>query len=344
MNIYINDVKIDFKLENEENLGQIITNLMNFLDKQDMYIISFIIDGETFYYSQFEKIEKKSINDVNELKINALLKHELVSESSENIVKYISAVINYLKTKNEYKDEEIEKIIEGLKWCIDATNKILELFSLSPDFFIESRGKNLKTIMNLINDYISNIYSIQLDESFKDDLLDILLGYSETIVKVVSYVFVSMKGIDKNLKIKQYITLIEDNNNIVEDYFNIIDRIRDILLNGKNIESNQKNDGINNESIGLNTITKIIEFSTFYLNVLLKCTKEYLNENDDLFKEILEYIQKYTKNLESLRDALVQRDYEKVCDYFEQEIKEDLKNLKDYSIKLKDFIKNLDKN
>lgn len=348
MDIYINDIKIDYKLENEKSFSELITGIMNVLDKQEMYIISFNIDGKDYYFSQLDEIKNKKIEDIKRLKINALLKHELVSESSENIVKYISTVIDYFKNKSEYRDEDLEKIVEGLKWCLDATNKILELFGVIGELFIDNRGKNLKTIMTLLSDYINNIYSVQLDESFKEDFLEILISFSETIVKVVTYVFVMMKGIDKNQKINQFITLIDDNNKILEDYLTVIPKLRENLIEKINskIESkkgNEKNDIYNYEAVGLNTITKIIEFSTYYLNIILKCSKDYLNEENDLFKEIISLIENYTKDLEILKKSLINREYEKICDYFENDIKDDLIKIEEFSIKLKDFLKSLDK-
>ncbi|MCX8058083.1 MAG: hypothetical protein N3A58_01550 [Spirochaetes bacterium] len=351
MELYINDVKVDYKLENEKKLKEFFNSLFDFLDKQDMYVISFVIDDKEYFLSQFEQIQNISISDIKQLKVKALLKHELVSESSENIVKYVSSVINYLKSKNEYKDEEIEKVVEGLKWCLDATNRILQLFKLSDEFFIDSSGKNLKTITNLINDYINNIYSIQLDESYKDDFLQILISYSETIVKVVTYVFIMMKGIDKKLKINQYVTLLEDNNKILEDYIAIIPRLRENFA--KNIEKSESLNDLNsneqkdinytNETIGLNTITKIVEFSTFYLNLILKSTKEYLNEKDSLYLEVISLVEEFTKDLEKLKKSLINREYEEICDYFENDIQNDLLNIKEFTIKLKEFVKSLDK-
>lgn len=335
MDLYINGKKIDFKLEKEQNIEQFITSLSSELDKNDMYIISIIIDGKEYYLSQIEKIKELLLNNINKLEIKTLFKQELVSETSENIVKYLTSVVEFIQTKNEFTDEDISKIQEGLNWCFDALSKIMSLYNAEPDFFIVKGEKQLSIVIANLKDMVNNLYALQIDEDFKKDFLNELLYFTEGIVKIITYVFISLNSIDKNEKLKHFVIILEDNNVLLEKIIESFPRIAEKLQ-------------IGDEKVALNSFAAFINFIVYYINIIAQIINLYNNKKNNFdFNEINNTIEEFSKNFEKIKEALDEKDYVTLSDVLEYEIsdllKELIKNTQKIKIFLEEKLKHLDK-
>lgn len=336
MELFINGKKIDFKLEKEQNIEQFISSLSTELDKNDMYIISMVIDGKEYYLTQLKDIGSLSLNDIKKFEIKTLFKQELVSETSENIVKYLTSVVEFIQSKEEFTDQDILKIQEGLNWCFEALSKIMSLYNAEPDFFIIKGEKQLSVVIANLKDMVNNLYALQIDENFKKDFLNELLYFTEGIVKIITYVFISLNSINKDDKLKHFVVILEDNNILLEKVIDSFPQVAEKLQ-------------IGDEKVALNSFATFVNFIVYYINIIAQIINLYNNkENDFNFDEINNTIEVFSKNFEKIKEALDDKDYVALSDVLEYEISEPLKELIKNTQKLKIFLqeklKHLDKN
>ncbi|MBP7030707.1 MAG: hypothetical protein KBG82_07470, partial [Spirochaetes bacterium] len=117
MEIYINGEKISYTLQNEKTLNDVFEFIIAFLDKNDLYIDTIKIDDTQYSFENLDSIKSKSVDEIKKLEIQAAFKQELVSQTVENIISYLTNVVNYIKDNEKYDQENIDKIKEGLSWC-----------------------------------------------------------------------------------------------------------------------------------------------------------------------------------------------------------------------------------
>ncbi len=324
MNIYINEQKIDFKLEKEQNLRDVLDAIRANLDEHDMYVTELELDGKKILISELEAYENKDLNEMTDIKLKAILKQELVSESAENIVKYLSNAIEYLKKTEEYKDEDIAKLQEGLNWCIEAFDKILYIYKLSSDYFLVSDKVQLSLVIAFLKDVKDNLYSLQLDNNFKNELLNYIVLFSEGIVKIISYVSLTVKSISPIDKTEYFVSILRDNNILINKMVDIIPDLAEKLQLGE-------------EKDALNMLALFINFIAFYLNIMMMVLQSYEEEIKDA-KKISEDIEDFANFFNQIKDSLEARDYVKLSDTIEYDFKTPLQKIIDDSKKLVEFL------
>jgi hypothetical protein len=128
MRILINNEQIDYSLEGERNLGDILKELQNWLQKSGMTIDSFDINGEKTVPDEKGSWQDMNLSAIEELNIEAKLNREVEVEK-------LSAAYTVFQ---DLKDG-IEK--EGQSKIINASQTVLDTDSIPHAVMVEIAGK-----------------------------------------------------------------------------------------------------------------------------------------------------------------------------------------------------------
>ncbi|HCL57167.1 MAG TPA: hypothetical protein DHW82_09205 [Spirochaetia bacterium] len=193
MDIFINGEKIDFSIEREKNLGELVKHLNSWVSENHYFIDSLKINGVE---TDPDEAEASSLEIQNILKIELNLKGNL-----EQIEEVIPALKSYLlkfiheieKGKDNFIISKKEKL-EGLIWIIDSIQLITKNLNIEPRHIFQG-GKNLEETLHFIRISLSTLNQSVHDSDFfyqyfKDGILEklkSLIFMTEVLVDFYNY-------------------------------------------------------------------------------------------------------------------------------------------------------------
>ncbi len=124
MNISINEQKIDFTLENEQNLGEVLDGIQQWLGDSGYQISSIDCDGTTVVPGGdgAEKWKLESIDNINNLDITVLSATEQYGQNLHTLYQYLSLLQRALSAGNR---ELIQDLRNELPYIVSSIDGIL---------------------------------------------------------------------------------------------------------------------------------------------------------------------------------------------------------------------------
>jgi hypothetical protein len=120
MEISINTEKLDFTLEKERTLLEVIESLENWLSEQKVVINVINVDGKDLSPEDKEILGGFNINEISNVMIQTSTKIEMALAGLSDAKHYTDTFINELsKSRDEFLLSKDEKI-EGLRWVSDV--------------------------------------------------------------------------------------------------------------------------------------------------------------------------------------------------------------------------------
>lgn len=157
MELYINDEKSSFTLENERTAADIANALQDWGHSQNMVLDRIVIDGEK-YYTENETLSGIASEGINRIDVYFLHRTFSLLRSTEKILDWIFNAQNILasrKTVGQYKQE----LLEGLVWLKSGVGIIFSFGSLT------SRGEE---VSRLIKEAEIDLFRSRDDEDLCD--------------------------------------------------------------------------------------------------------------------------------------------------------------------------------
>lgn len=151
MDIFINDMKIDFKLENETVLFEVIDGLNSWAAQSGYHIQDLYLDGLAYFDNEAE-YRNKSLNEIKQLNVEAKNRFEIHQDNLQLLYQYVSLFIKSLEGGNK-------KLIEELK--VEAE----PITGLMADFLEEDRN-SMETVSSRL---LENINFLDPDNIQTDD-------------------------------------------------------------------------------------------------------------------------------------------------------------------------------
>lgn len=313
MEIFINGEKINYTLENEKTFNDVLLFIVSLLDKNDLYIDEISINDKRCDFEKIDEYKNHSIDQIGKVEIKASFKQQLVSDTVENIISYLTNVVNYVKENNEYSEDNLKKIKEGLLWCINVLDKILIIYSVSLDYFLTKSEKQFSFVCQQLKEIAENLHLLSINKEFKQQFLESIVDFMDGMIKIVTYVFIKLKNLPAETKTEHFITLFEDN-------IKLILKLKDLFPNIANDFNSGK------EKSAMELFGSIINFLAFYFEVLILCTENF-SQSDYDFTEIQKLIKTFSEIFGNIKTSIAEKDYINLSDILEYEITEPLNEL-----------------
>ncbi|BDA80044.1 hypothetical protein LPTSP3_g29740 [Leptospira kobayashii] len=173
MNIYINDQKLETKLNGETHLGEVLDEIQKWIESNGKYLRHFTVNGQEINRSEVETwgVEKAE-------RIDLVVGEELdiIEDSLVELDRYVDVVGSTLVGRDSLTEKENSDLKEGIPWIesmLLSTKKLLHLnlSSIKP----MGKGKNVEEIIESLKLGSQNLDSTNAIEAFLEDLRDLKL-------------------------------------------------------------------------------------------------------------------------------------------------------------------------
>ena len=207
--LLINEEKIDYTLEKEENVGDVVKNVESCVLSNGNVIESIIVDDRTIPFDYASSDFRRSLSDIKVLKISTSNHTELAFHTIVTVGEYVTKVldeyvgVDFLK----YHDE----IIEGIRLIQEGTVDSLRLLKIKSVVVMDSDGSALSQILTGLGELISRYEKRYLDEEGVSSLKDLLRKLLHIIPKIFKWAVIknnsAFVSIEKN-RIRSYLKIL----------------------------------------------------------------------------------------------------------------------------------------
>ena len=242
MEIIFKGSKLDYTLEEENNVLQVIESLEKWLSDNAEVIDEIKIDGNIVLPTEKEELENRLISNTELLEIKTNHNAELAINSLIELNEYLKRFLSSLNSKdnNYFTYEKKEELIEGLKWINEVIISICKILRIDINtIFINELP--LSDIVSKNNTILLELDTYKYDPKIFYEIINIKLNknillFIEYIPKILSKsVFqltdpmeLDIKNIDENL-----VEVIKT----IDAFLPIIPKIGANLQSGKDIEA-----------------------------------------------------------------------------------------------------------
>ncbi|HOJ50139.1 MAG TPA: hypothetical protein PKW55_04940 [Spirochaetota bacterium] len=298
MELYINNNKVDYRLNNEKSLNEVVNFLKTWVSTQGGFIKDILVNG-----NNIESISDIKLEDIKRMDVIVSSAINEVEETVPVLKDYIQRFIENIESPY-FTDDKNEKI-EGILWVIDAITLTVKSLKLDPSY-IYYNGRSLDEIINFLSislkTIIENIHNTEFFKTYfiegiKPKLSDLIL-YIERIIDFYNFI------VGKNNEfLKSIISEIDIFKNSISGFALMINegRDRDVLV----------------------FIQKLLKFFEFLMLVL--SLRSY---------DISSYHESIINSFNSVYEYFKEKDYVSVIDIIEYEISEKLDRIRDDILKV----------
>ena len=331
MRILVNRKNIDFTLENEKKLGDIIRDLEKWITQNDNVIRSVKINNKDFDLENFNNDNSMKIEDVNKVEILTSNKIELAFDTLRTINDYSISILNVFDSSIDEIIKNNDEIMEGLALILEGIRLSLKILNINPAVIITSKEEKLEIVLMELT-RIKNEYERKyLDNNAVDDLKNLLNNMKEYVIKIYKW------GVVKNYR------------KVKNETFKVVpfidEILKDLLLVCRDAEKKFEEIGT---SIQIGDDLKAFN-GIYYLSGILnevievfKVIKGSIFKNGKDILEILETERIFgdiTNDLRRIEESFHNEDLVNLADVMEYELKPQFGKLVDIINKINDFIK-----
>ncbi len=228
MDIYINNEKLDFQLENEKQLSQVINSVADWIMQGNHFLDYILIDDQKISLKDAQETNK-DVDDVKEVKFFIKGHLDQIEEIVPVLNQYIHRFSEEIKKGQEVFCINKKEKLEGIIWIADSLSLITQNLGISPRY-IFFEGRNLDEVLNFfhisiqtLNDYIhdSGFFYNYFSEGVQDKFPII-----ESMVKRLVQLYNFMLGGEEDLFVE---------NLLFEAVFikNIMNEVSGLLQDGR---------------------------------------------------------------------------------------------------------------
>lgn len=189
MDIYVNTVKIDFTLENEKTVGEILKAIEVDCEKNNATMIQVSIDGKNISDNKLDEIFEYAITNVKKLEIETIAENDIVlalhglSEKFNHIATELLQVPVLLQSS---KDAKVAEIVTLFADEFNVMCRLLALCSLFPTRF-ENFSIDGQNISNFLKDFTPILQNFEGSLSSHDTVLTGDLAEYEIVPRLQSF-------------------------------------------------------------------------------------------------------------------------------------------------------------
>ncbi|MEJ5284116.1 MAG: hypothetical protein ACP5Q5_03140 [Brevinematia bacterium] len=172
MKLKINNEIVDFVLENEKNVLDVLKSLSQLLASEDALITRILIDGKEINFDD-EALSKISIDNVKEIEVIAQKKEEVIYDLFLECQRLLTEVKNSLKEKGLNQKQEI---IDAFNWVKDTIQTIAKTGYIGNSesitiissidkvikfFDLDEKDINIETLISVIDSLVNYIKAVR---------------------------------------------------------------------------------------------------------------------------------------------------------------------------------------
>ena len=294
MEIFVNDDKLEFQIEDEKSLKDVIESLNNWLFKNMKVVDAIIIDGKV-YTEEIQGLIDYPVDSTEKLELTVININDLVCNSLMETKNYLKEVHKFIDTKEDFTEENIKRIQSGIHWLINIFTRINNIYDYekvfsSGEFSFSGELNSLKNSEEKIHHLCNSKKYKEAGTLIKNDLIMQINNWFNNIDKLIE---------SKNVPAG---SMSATRDKVSEQIYKIIKKIPDmqklIEMTAMDIQTGHDNEAMTNLQIIIGTlesITALLQlikstFSIDYNNIKYnKEPVEIFNKNFNLLlKEMLE--------------------------------------------------------
>ncbi len=184
MDILINDEKLDFALEKERNIGDVVKNVEDCLVQGGNVIESILVDDRAIPFDYTSDEFRRNLSEVKILRIITSNQAELAFRTIVTVGEYISKILD------EYLSEDFlqfhDDVIEGLNLIYEGIIGSMKILKIKYSVVIGADGRSIEHTLSKLKGLIIKYEKQYLDEEgigILDVILKNLLQTTPTIFK-----------------------------------------------------------------------------------------------------------------------------------------------------------------
>ena len=130
MEIYINEEKIDFKLEGEKTLTEVFDHIRQWGEKERMILDGFSVNGGPLEHDieNPNRGGKDGLDSIRRLDVRLVLREDYFHAFAGSLRSYLERLRQSLEAKDTYR--EIDSLKEPVEWIKSSLGKLSELFEI----------------------------------------------------------------------------------------------------------------------------------------------------------------------------------------------------------------------
>jgi hypothetical protein len=319
LEIYINNEKINFELENEKNVLEVVNAISVFASKSEIqhFITAIFIDNKEYSYADEKNLIALSVDKVEKIEIITSDIYGISTLSLEQIEKFLSLLYEIITSQKW--DEGYDKIFETMDWMKEGVKQIVAIFGHEKNSLVNEKISffdSFEKLKAIFSGVMKNDYPLSKELQKKAiELKDLML---ENVKHIKSNLRESNNYPDKK-------AIYENINTLLEEIEEIIPKLSNVPILFQTGEDQESMDiikrlaGLLEKSIGLFVIfkesfklypdkytVKEVSFEEFF-HVLTDHLKELMSaiENKDsvMIGDLLEY--EFVPNVEEIKNILL---------------------------------------
>jgi hypothetical protein len=193
MEIIINDESVDFTIENEKNLGDVLESLEGWVAENGGIISTVSVDEREITVGQQSEHLGKNISSINRLSLQTSTRFDHALSTIGTVSVYIDRVIgDYLKSRNI---DDYELILEGINLIAEGLACSLSTLHLRSMVVVNNRGKSLTEILQDLRRLIDLYEKQYVDGDGRQELQEVLTELQQLLVSFLKTALVDLESI-----------------------------------------------------------------------------------------------------------------------------------------------------
>ncbi len=161
MNVFIDGKKLDFVIENEKTIGEVLGNIEEYCMKHNSTVTTVALDGKVISADDLDNVFLKPISDVEIIELSTVngsdVKENLI-KLGDNFVLIAEKLTNIAILLNEGKEGEALSIIQEFSIMLKDLYMLYSLFDIAGiDYNFMFEGKTIAIYKNDFSDLLNNI-------------------------------------------------------------------------------------------------------------------------------------------------------------------------------------------
>lgn len=308
MEILVNSKKIDFTLEDERNVSDIVKDLEKWINENNNVISSIKVNNKNIGLDELNSFSM-DIDSVKKIEVVTKNKIDLAFESIDTTLEYLSFIQDSLKG-DLFENNDL--ILDGLSWIYESIELIVKILNLN-EYFLIYDDQDLSEIMGKIHSLVKEYSRKFIDEKGAEEIGSTIDRLKYIMIKMYKW------GIVKNYKVEgkagHDLTLIKE---IMSDYVSVCRKTLDKF--DATSESLQVGDDIDAFN-GILYISSILSESVDIIGIIKnldfgrkKSIYASIERIDSIFTKI-------TENLKLIEESFRNEDMITIGDILEYELK-----------------------
>lgn len=336
MEIIINQQKIDYRLQGEKTLGDIINELDRWIKDGDFIIQEVKIDSTSFRLDGTESEKRlefleKSPDDVGSIEIIVKPRFEMAYSTLLSISEYIKSLLASSDRFGNIND--YDTLLEGIELIWEGIDRSVNILGLKPEAIYNSGEESLKEIMDSLESLIKSYKRRFFDKEGILKLKEILESLDDFFSDIIKLAIFENRGMFSSL-----------DQEVMEDLLKL--ELRNlIILNNKTInlvEEIVENLQIGNDGAGFNDISTLMEYISFTISRMERVLFSFGDTGNEILSEVKkkqrEIFKDITELLKKIESSFDRMDVIEITEIIGTELKESIIELQNLSKTLQKLV------